>query len=114
MRMLVGIFGVALGASQLGCGVLDCHPKHEQYAIDEALSEADVMAVREKWGAEFEAEPMSRCERLCGYVYERDRGWVAGEPDECEYTLVAEDERDPAQPSGSVRCEGRGHEYYCE
>ena len=91
--------------------VAGCDPDEEQFSVDEAVTEAHIDQIVGDWGHESVADVT--CEQVCTVVYREQRHWEAAEIDSCAFELPQPNDSGLGS-DGSVQCEGRGIEYWCE
>lgn len=89
----------------------NCHPAEEHFNVDAAVTEADVAKFMSDWRLGERGD--IGCERLCGYVYQRDRGWELATAESCQHTIAATAAADPKAVVGHIQCAGSGIEYIC-
>jgi len=114
MRRLEAIVLACIASATHGCmsSTFGCDPPSRDFSIDAELTEAELTMLMADFGLASRDE--LDCTTVCAFAHRRDEGWEASDVESCVLELEDESAADPEAIVGTVQCDGRAIEYYCE
>jgi hypothetical protein len=115
MPRIQSIVLACIAAAELGCGmssVENCHPPHKDFSVDTDVTTGELTELMAQWGVHNPDD--LECEAVCSFAYRRDENWETSDIEHCTFELEEMASSDPDAHAGTVQCDGRAAEYFCE